>query len=67
MQARFKPIPPKEDNEKKLEPEDVDMSELEPVNPDLPMTEATPLPAEVDRYAPRSKKDIIALSWFIYA
>lgn len=50
MQARFKPIAPRiqEADERKLRPDDVDMAEVQPVNPDLPLTEPTPLPKEMD-------------------
>ena len=49
--AQYRPILPqvKQAPAGKADAEDVDMAEIEPADPEAPMTEATPLPAEVDR------------------
>ena len=50
-EANLKPILPRpsEGEGKKTEVEDVDMAELQPVDPDNPVIEPTPLPEELDR------------------
>lgn len=49
--AQYRPIVPtvRQGSGKQLEPDDVDMAEIQPVDPDAPMTEETPLPTEDDR------------------